>query len=124
MTATRPMLDHLLSPIVIAGLAGTAAAALSVSVVFGFMRDRDLLDKRLRESERALKKVRSEIADRQIRIKQLIEEVEALQPVEQELREYHASLMAMQLTAEREAMQEAESDEAEKEREKRRRRIR
>ena len=73
---------------------------------------------------RALQKIQSEIADRQILIKQLIEEVEALQPVEQELREYHASLMSMHLTAEREAMQKAETEEAEKEREKRHRRIR
>ncbi len=118
-----PMLDQLLSPIVIAGLAGTAAAALSVSVVFGFIRDRDLLDKRLRKSARALEKIRSEIADRQTRIKQLMEEVEALQPVERELREYYESLMRMQMAAERAALQEAETDEAESEEAKRRRRM-
>ena len=118
------MLDQLLSPIVIAGLAGAGAAALSVSVVFGFIRERDLLDKRLRKAGRDLDKIQSQIADRQIMIKQLIEEVEALQPVEQELREYHASLMSMHLTAEREAMQKAETEEADKEREKRRRRVR
>ena len=117
------MLDLLLSPIVIASLAGAAAAAISVSVIFGFIRDRDLLGKRLRKSERALEKIRSEIADRQTRIKQLLEEVAALLPVELELREYHESLMTMQLEAEREALQKAGSDEAESEHEKRRRRL-
>ncbi len=118
------MLDQLLSPIVITGLCGSFAAAISVSVIFGFIRERDLLDERVRETERALKKIQSEIADRQIRIKQLMEEVEALQPVERELREYYESLMRMQIAAEREALQEAETDEAEREREKRRRRMR
>ena len=121
MTAT--MLDLLLTPIVIGSLVGAAAAAISVSVVFGFIRDRDLLGKRIRKTERALEKVRSQIADRQIRIQQLIEEVEALQPVERELREYHESLVTMQLEAEREALQEAETDAAESEHEKRRRRL-
>ena len=123
MPATRPVLDHLLSPIVIAGLAGTGAAALSVSVVFGFIRDRDLLDKKLRKSERALEKIRSEIADKQIRIQQLMAEVEALQPEEREVREYYESLMRMKMAAEREALQEAETDEAQSEEEKRRRRL-
>ena len=100
------MLDLILSPIVIASLAGAAAAAISVSVIYGFIRDRDLLDKRLRKSERALEKVRSEIADRRIRIQQLMEEVAALRPVEQKLREYYESLVTMQLEAEREALQE------------------
>ncbi len=118
------MLDHLLSPIVIAGLAGTAAAALSVSVIFGFIRERDLLDERVRNTERALKKIQSEIADRQIRIKQLKEEVQELQSVFWETREYHESLLKMQAAAEQEALQEAETDEAEREREKRRRRMR
>ncbi len=111
------MLDQLLSPIVIASVTIAGFAAISVSVTHGFIRDRDLLDKKLHETERALKKVQKEMADRQIRIKQLIKEVEALQPVEQELREYYESLMRMQMAADREALQEAEA-------EKRRRRMR
>ena len=119
-----PMLDQLLSPIVIAAVTVAGFAAISVSVTSGFIRDRDLLGMRLHKTERALKKVQSEMADRQIRIKQLIKEVEALQPVERELREYYESLMRLQMAAEREAMQKAETDEAEREREKRRRRTR
>ena len=118
------MLDQLLSPIVITGIAGAGAAAFSVSVIFGFIRERDLLDERVRNTERALKKIQSEIADRQIRIKQLKEEVLALQLVFWELREYHESLLKMQMAAEQEALQEAETAEAEREREKRRRRMR
>ena len=108
-----PMLDQLLSPIVIGAVAVAGFAAISVSVTSGFIRDRDLLNMRLHKTERALKKVQSEMADRQIRIKQLIKEVEALQPVERELREYYESLMRMQIAAEREALQEAATDEAE-----------
>ncbi len=104
------MLDNLLSPIVIAGIAGAGAAALSVSVIFGFIRERDLLDERVRNTERALKKIQSEIANRQIRIKQLKEEVHELQSVFWETREYHESLMRMQMAAEREALQEAEAE--------------
>ena len=114
------MLDQLLSPIVITGLCGSFAAAVSVSVIFGFIRERDLLDERVRSTERALKKIQSEIADRQIRIKQLKEEVQELQSVFWETRQYHESLVNMQVAAE----QEAEEDTEREEREKRRRRMR
>ena len=113
------MLDQLLSPIVITGLCGSFAAAISVSVIFGFIRERDLLDERVRSTGRSLKKIRSEIADRQIRIKQLKEEVQELQSVFWETRKYHESLVKMQVAAEQEALQEAEEKAEEKRRRQR-----
>ena len=116
-------MDSILSIEAIACLVVAGAAAVGVSVVLGYIKDRDGLALRLRKTERQLEKIRSEIAGRQERIKQLTEEVEMLQPIERELSDYYDSLVEIQLEAERREMDEQEKDQAVRDREDRRRRM-
>ena len=115
--------DFVISPIAIACLAAAAGAAIAVSVTLRFIRDRDVLGRKLRKTERTLDKIRKEIAKSEGRIEQLTKEVQMLKPLHDKLSAYHETLMEMQLEAERRAMKEAEDDEEARESERRRRRL-
>ena len=114
-------MDLLLTPTVIAYLVVAGAAAFAVSALFSYVRDRGKLGSILAKTERALGKIREQIAEKQGRIKPLQEEVPMLMPLHRQLQSYYDELMAIHLEAERKAMQEAEKKIANKEREKKRR---
>ena len=81
---------------VIACLVVAGSAAIGVSVVSGYSRDRVPLGKKLRKTERQLEKLRNHIAEKQGAIKQLQAEVEALQPPYDQLLAYHEDLLGIQ----------------------------
>ena len=107
----------------IACLVVAGAAAVVVSVMIRFVRDRDKLGRKLRKTERALEKIRAQVAEKRGTIKQLQEEVAMLAPLEEKLRIYYDVLMEVQVEEERRAMEEEETTTKEREREERRRRL-
>ena len=102
------MLGLLLRIEVIASLVVAVSAAMGVSVVLRFIRDRDALDRKLRKVDRQLQKLRDEIAAKQGRIQELQAAVDMLKPLEAHLRAYHEQLLELHVEQERKAMQEGE----------------
>ena len=94
-------MSALLSIEVIACLVVAAATAFAVSVVLKYIRARDELNRKIRQSERALEKLRKQIAVKQGTIKQLQEEVAMLVPLHHNLQKYHDELLGIQLEKER-----------------------
>ena len=105
------MVELLFKVEVLASLVVAASAAIGVSVVRRFIRDRDVLDRKLKKTDRQLQRLRKEIAAKQGRIKELQSEVEMLKPLEARLRAYHEQLVELQSEQERKEMQEGEKKE-------------
>ena len=105
------MVDLLFRIEILASLVVAAAAAMGVSVVLRFIRDRDVLGRKLKKTDRQLQKLRQEIAAKQGRIKELQSEVEMLKPLEAHLRAYHEQLLELQSEQERREMLEGEKEE-------------
>ena len=99
---------------VIACLVVAGSAAIGVSVVSGYSRDRVPLGKKLRKTERQLEKLRNHIAEKQGAIKQLQAEVEALQPPYDQLLAYHEDLLGIQMAEDRRVAAEEEEHDPKK----------
>ncbi|MFH1569261.1 MAG: hypothetical protein ABIL09_14800 [Gemmatimonadota bacterium] len=102
------MLNLLLRVEILASLVVAGSAAMAVSVVFRFIRNRDALDGKLKKADRLLQKLRKEIASKEGRIKELQEAVALLKPQEAHLRAYHEQLLELKVEQERKATKEGE----------------
>ena len=100
------MIDLLLRAEVLTLLVVAATAAIVVSVVIRFTRDRDGLSRRVKKVDKQLQRLRKEIAAKQGRITELQSAVEMLKPLEASLNAYYEQLMRLQLEQERKDMQE------------------
>ena len=100
------MVDILFSTPVISSLLVAGCAAFGVSVVARFMPDKRKLERTISRAEKALEKLRQEIATKQASITQLQSEVEMLQPLYERLSGYHEHLTEMRLELERKDMAE------------------
>lgn len=98
------MLDIFFSTPVISCLLVAACAAFGVSVVVRFMPDKRKLDNTMQRAEKALQKLRTEIATKEATIQQLQSEVEMLKPLHDRLSNYHEDLTQMRLDLERKDM--------------------
>lgn len=105
------MVDLLFRIEILASLVVAAAAAMGVSVVLRFIRDRDVLGRKLKKTDRQLQKLRQEIAAKQGRIKELQSAVEMLKPLEAHLRAYQERLLELQSAQERREMLKGEEEE-------------
>ncbi len=102
------MLETLLSPVGLTSVLVAGSAAFAVSVVSGFLKDRTTLDKKRRQVDRILQKLRAEISERDTTIKQLQEELAQLQPQHDRLNLYYEEINRLQAEAERKELQEEE----------------
>jgi chromosome segregation ATPase len=102
------MVDILFSAPVISCLLVAGCAAFGVSVVVSFVPDKRKLDHTLSRAEKALGRLREEIAAKEGTIAQLQAEVEMLKPVHTRLNSYHEDLTQLRLDLERQEMADGE----------------
>lgn len=103
------MVDILFSTPVISCLLVAGCAAFAVSVVVGFIPDKRKLDHTMTRAEKALQKLRNEIASKEAAITQLQSEVDMLRPLHERLNLYHEDLTQMRLDLERKDLAEGDN---------------
>lgn len=104
------MLDLLLTPAVITSLVIAGCAAFGVSIVARFIPDKRKLDLTMSKAEKALARLRKEIAEKQASMKQLQEELAMLKPLHDRLNVYHEELCDIRVEMERREMLEEEDE--------------
>lgn len=104
------LLDNLLTAEVITCLVVAAAAALALSALMRYVKDRDKLAPQIRRADKQLARTRKIIAKKKAAIEKLQAEVGMLMPVHDRLQNYHEELLQMQLQEEKRLMDEQKDD--------------